>query len=75
LADNKVYSKQWAPSRQREIWKGMRGLSLDEANTIIAATLAAAKKPRMRADERDRARCRRPREGISEAGRRIDAAL
>jgi len=52
----------------------MRGLSLEEANTIIEATFAAAKK-RMPADERDRARCRRPREGVSEAGPRIDAAL
>ena len=74
LADEKVYSRREPSLRQREPGKGMRGLSLEEANTIIEATFAAAKK-RMPADERDRARCRRPREGVSEAGPRIDAAL
>src|SRR6516162_9125435 len=37
--------------------------------------LCRGQKAQMPADERDRARCRRPREGVSEARRRIDAAL
>jgi uncharacterized protein GlcG (DUF336 family) len=36
------------PSGQRESGKEMRGLSLEEANTIIAATFAAAKKRKCR---------------------------
>jgi uncharacterized protein GlcG (DUF336 family) len=36
------------PSGQRESGKEMRGLSLEEANTIIAATCAAAKKRKCR---------------------------
>ena len=74
LADGKVYSKP-VPFLHRESGKGMRGLSLEEANTIICGDLHHRQKAQMPADERNRARCRRPREGISEAGRRIDAAL
>jgi len=43
LADEKVYSRREPSLRQRESGKGMRGLSLEEANTIIEATFAAAK--------------------------------
>jgi len=48
LADEKVYSRREPSLRQRESGKGMRGLSLEEANTIIEATFAAAKKRKCR---------------------------
>ena len=48
LADEKVYSRREPSLRQRESGKGMRRLSLEEANTIIEATFAAAKKRKCR---------------------------
>ncbi len=53
----------------------MRGLSLEEANTIIAATFAAAKKRKCRPMSAIVLDDRRAREGVSDTGRRIDAAL
>ena len=53
----------------------MRGLSLEEANRIIAATFAAAKKRKCRPMSAIVLDTGGPRESVSEAGRRIDAAL
>lgn len=48
LADDKVYSRPVPSQGSGDLDKGMRGLSLEEANTIIAATFAAAKKRKCR---------------------------
>ena len=73
-ADQKVYSTAGSSRHPLQV-KIMRGLSLDEANTIIAASFAAAKKRNCRPmsaivlDAGGRVKA------LSEAGRRFDAAL
>jgi uncharacterized protein GlcG (DUF336 family) len=48
LADENVYSRPCRHQGSGNLEKGMRGLSLEEANTIIAASFAAAKKRKCR---------------------------
>jgi len=48
LADENVYSRPCRHQGSGNLEKEMRGLSLEEANTIIAATFAAAKKRKCR---------------------------
>jgi len=75
LADKNVYSTPRYHQGSGNLEKEMRGLSLEEANRIIAATFAAAKKRKCRPMSAIVLDARGPRESVSEAGRRIDAAL
>jgi uncharacterized protein GlcG (DUF336 family) len=75
LADQNVYSTPRYHQGSGNLKREMRGLSLEEANHIIAATFTAAKKRKCRPmsavvlDAGGRVKA------FSEAGRRIDAAL